>query len=292
MVPRPPGSPLFPYTTLFRSEEVVSLLAEHHGRAATLAAESRLPAAELEPMRAAAERYLEAAGDATAAIYSNAEALGHFCGAAEFADDPADQARLAEKAGDVALRLGRVDAAIGHWQDALAAEQPEGVVGGPEFIARLQRKTGGALWHRGDRAGAIERYQAGITLLKDLPSSLELVRLYGDAASLYMQTGDNMLAIYAAEKALRLAEQLGETRAASRAHGIFGRVFGRIGDTEKARSNLERSVELARGSDHSETILALLALGRHFEISEAETERAGEAYTEALALAKQVGDLP
>jgi tetratricopeptide (TPR) repeat protein len=51
-------------------------------------------------------------------------------------------------------------------------------------------------------------------------------------------------------------------------------------------------VELARGSDHGETILALLALGRHLEISEAETDRAGEAYTEALALAEQVGDLP
>src|SRR4051812_14776413 len=79
-----------------------------------------------------------------------------------------------------------------------------------------------------------------------------------------------MLAIYASEKALRLAERLGETRAASRAHGIFGRVFGRIGDTEKARSNLERSVELARGSDHGGTILALLALGPHLGISGAE----------------------
>ena len=56
-----------------------------------------------------------------------------------------------------------------------------------------------------------------------------------------------MLAIYASEKALRLAERLGEVRAASRAHGIFGRVFGRIGDTVKARENLERAVELARG---------------------------------------------
>ena len=115
------------------------------------------------------------------------------------------------------------------------------------------------------------------------------MRLYEEAAWLYLQTGDNMLAIYASEKALRLAERLGETRAASRAHGIFGRVFGRIGDTEKARSNLERSVELARGSDHGETILALLALGRHLEISEADARGAGEAYGEALALARAGG---
>ena len=91
-----------------------------------------------------------------------------------------------------------------------------------------------------------------------------------DTAWLYLQTGDNMLAIYAAEKALRLAERLGEAGVASRAHGIFGRVFGRIGDNEKARVNLERSVELARDTDPSETIVALFALGRHFELSQAD----------------------
>jgi len=101
-----------------------------------------------------------------------------------------------------------------------------------------------------------------------------------------------MLAIYASEKALRLAERLGETGAASRAHGIFGRVFGRIGDNEKAHDNLERSVELARGSDPGETIVALLALGRHLELSQADSRGAGDAYHEALDLAEQVGDLP
>ena len=139
-----------------------------------------------------------------------------------------------------------------------------------ERVADLHRKIGAGLSHKGERKAAIEHYQKGINLLKDGPPRLELVRLYEEAAWLYLHTGDNMLAIYASEKALRLAERLGETRAASRAHGIFGRVFGRIGDTEKARQNLERAVELARGSDHSETILALSALGRHLEVSEAD----------------------
>ena len=149
-----------------------------------------------------------------------------------------------------------------------------------------------ALSHKGERKAAIEHYQKGINLLKDGPPRLELVRLYEEAAWLYLHTGDNMLAIYASEKALRLAERLGETRAASRAHGIFGRVFGRIGDTEKARQNLERAVELARGSDHGETILALSALGRHLEVSEADVAGARAAYEEALALAEQMGVLP
>ena len=135
-------------------------------------------------------------------------------------------------------------------------------------MAELHRKIGAALAHKGERKQAIEHHQMGINLIKDGEPSLALVRLYEEAAWLYMQTGDNMLAIYASEKALRLAEQLGEVRAASRAHGIFGRVFGRIGDTAKARENLERAVELARGSDAHETVLALLALGHHLESSD------------------------
>ncbi len=159
-------------------------------------------------------------------------------------------------------------------------------------IGDLHRKIGAGLWHKGEREASIGHYQKGIDLLKDGPPCIELVRLYEEAASLYLHTGDNMLAIYAAEKALRLAERLGESAAASRAHLIFGRVFGRIGNPEKARENLERSVELARDSDPGEAIRALLALGNHLEVSEAEYAAAAEAYGEALALSEQVGDLP
>src|SRR4029079_2646185 len=79
---------------------------------------------------------------------------------------------------------------------------------------------------------------------------------------------------------------------AARALGISGRVFGRIGDSERARENLERSVELARESDPAEAVRALLALGYHLEISEADYDAAGEAYGEALAIALRTGDLP
>ncbi len=246
-----------------RSDEMVALLAEHYGRAAALGRESGVAPQELDAMRARALRFLEEAGDAAALLYANREAAAHYRHARAICpqDGRADGVRIGEK-----LDLERV--------------------------ADLHRKIGAALSHKGERKAAIEHYQKGINLLKDGPPRIELVRLYEEAAWLYLHTGDNMLAIYASEKALRLAERLDETRAASRAHGIFGRVFGRIGDTEKARQNLERAVELARGSDDGETILALSALGRQLEISEADVGGARAAYTEALALAEQVGMLP
>ena len=274
-----------------RSHEVVALLAEHYGRAAALGAEAGIDLEELEHITARAVRALEDAGAAAAALYANREALAHFAQALALLGPGSETtaARIGEKQGDVALRLGRVDTAIQVWEGCLDHHRRDENL---ERMADLHRKLGAALAVKGERKPAIENYQRGINLLKEGPPRLELVRLYEDAAWLYLQMGDNMLAIYASEKALRLAERLGEVRAASRAHGIFGRVFGRIGNTEKARTNLERSVELARDSDPTETILALLALGRHLELSGADPRSAGAAYEEALALAEEVGDLP
>jgi class 3 adenylate cyclase/predicted ATPase len=279
-----------------RSEGVVAMVADHYGRAAALGADADVGSDELQVINAKALGALESAGDAAASLYSNQEAIGHYETALSLGreldssgSDPAARARISEKLGDVALRLGRVDQATEVWGECLDYHRRQ------EDLARvgdLHRKIGAGLWHKGDREGSIEHYQKGIDLLKDGPACLELVRLYEEAASLYMHTGDNMLAIYASEKALRLAERLGEAGAASRAHGIFGRVFGRIGDSERARQNLERSVELARDSDPGEAVRALLTLGYHLEVSEADYEGAGAAYREALELAEQTGDLP
>jgi class 3 adenylate cyclase/tetratricopeptide (TPR) repeat protein len=274
-----------------RSEGVVAMVADHYGRAAALGADADIDPAVLEHINHRALDALEAAGDGAASLYSNQEALRHYETALSLRRelDPATRARIAEKLGDVALRLGRVDQATELWEQCLDFHRRQ------EDLARvgdLHRKIGAGLWHKGDREGSIEHYQKGIDLLKDGPPCLELVRLYEEAASLYMHTGDNMLAIYASEKALRLAERLGEAAAASRAHGIFGRVFGRIGDSERARQNLERSVELARESDPGEAVRALLTLGYHLEVSEADYRGAEAAYREALQLAEETGDLP
>ena len=273
-----------------RGEGVAALLAEHYSQAAGLAAEVHLDDLELDVLRAKALEFAEAAGDAAAALFANREALAHYESAATFAEDSEDvELRIAEKQGDLALRLGRVEVAIESWQRCLAYWRDTDQ---PQHVAELHRKIGAALAHKGDRKAAIEQHQQGINLIKDLPPTLALVHLYEEAAWLYMQVGDNMLAIYAAEKALRLAEQLQELGAASRAHGIFGRVFGRIGDTAKALENLERSVELARDTDPGEAVLALLALGHHLEHAEADYQAAQERYDEGLRLAERIGDVP
>jgi adenylate cyclase len=277
-----------------RADEVVALLAEHYGRAAALGTQIRLDELELEPMRGAALRHLEAAGDAAARLFSNEEALEHYAGATallvEHDEDVQARVRVGEKQGDVALLVGRPETALEVWRGCLDHHRTHEDL--PRIGATL-RRIGMALTQQGERRAAIEHYQQGMNLLKDGPPSLELVRLYEDAAWLYVQSGDNMLAIYASEKALRIAQQLGEAGAVSRAHGIFGRVFSRIGDAEHARENLGRAIELAReGTDPLEEILALIALANHLEVAEADYPAADRTYRDALGVAKRVGDVP
>ena len=98
-----------------RGDEVVALLAEHYGRAATLGEEVHLDAEELAPLRAKALRVPRGRRRrGRRALLQPARrspttkpppALG-------VADDAEAGAASREKQGDLALRLGRVDAAI------------------------------------------------------------------------------------------------------------------------------------------------------------------------------------
>ncbi len=274
-----------------RAEEVVALVAEHYGRAATLAEEASVPEDRMARIHVRALRSLEVAGDAAGAVHSMNEAIARYRAALDLrgGEHPDADARIGEKLADLEARSGRLDEAVAVWTQALGHHE---AVGDPVRVAALHRKIGAALWHGGDRDGAIEHYQAGINLLRDGEPCVELVELYEEAATLYLNTGDNMLAVYASERALRLAERLAEPRVASRAYAIFGRVFGRIGDQAKARENLECSVELSRGLSPDETVRALLALGDYLDVAEADYAAAQRAWEEALAIAQEIGDLP
>ena len=272
-------------------ERFAALLAEHYVTAAELGEQASFPPEELARIRASAARASEASGDVAAAVYSNAEAIAHYENALRFPSglDAEGRARVEESLGDTAFRAGHVGDAIAGWSRALTFQEEDGT---PARAGELHRKIGSGLWHKGDRETSIAHFQQGIDLLKDGEPCGELIELYEDAASFYVETGDNLLAIYAAEKAQRLAEDLGESAAATRAHLTFGRVFGRVGDLAGARRSFERAVELARRDNPAAAMRALLALGRHLEVAEADYPAARETCEEALRLADELGDVP
>ncbi len=253
-------------------------------------AEVHLPAPELARMRDAALVHCIRAGDVAAGLFSNREALARYRAASGFAapDDPI-RFQIAEQSGDVQSRLGRVGEAIEAWQGCIEHHRSRAET---ERVAEIHRKIAAALVHHGERDAAVKQLQRGINMIKDGPPSVALARLFGEAATLYMQVGANMLAAYAAERALNVAEQLGQPRVASRAYGINGRVLGRIGDVSRARESLERAVDLVRESDPEEAVFALLAAGQNMEVCEGDYEGAEGRYREALGLAERIGALP
>jgi hypothetical protein len=101
-----------------------------------------------------------------------------------------------------------------------------------------------------------------------------------------------MLAVYAAERAVGVTTKLGEPRAASRAHAIFGRVFGRLGDAERAREQLGRALDLAKQADEFEELRALRSLADHVDGAESKAAEAAGLYEQALELARRIGDVP
>ena len=222
------------------------MVAEHYGRAAALGAAADLDPAELERDRGAGARRARGGRRRLRLAVLQPGGAGPLRDRARRSRPTStrDRARIAEKLGDVACGSA-ASTAGGRGLGAVPRVPPRR--GGPGPGRRPAPQDRRRPLAQGRPRGVDRALPAGIDLLKDGPPCIELVRLYEEAASLYMHTGDNMLAIYASEKALRLAERLGEAAAASRAHGIFGRVFGRIGDSSgRARTSSARSSWRAR----------------------------------------------
>ena len=209
-------------------------------------------------------QFLEEAGDAAARAVreprGGSRTTGTRAGLARD-DEPATVARIGEKLGDVvapARPRRRGDRASGASASSTTARRRTSSAS-PTCTARSARRCR-------TRASARRRSSTtrrASTCCKDGAAGCELVRLYEEAAWLYLHTGDNMLAIYASEKALRLAERLGETaRRQPRARDLRPRVRAhRRHARRRARTSSARSSSRAAPT-HGETILALLGAGR------------------------------
>src|SRR5204863_238346 len=152
-----------------RAEGVAGMVGEHYGRSAVLGEDAGIAEGELDEISRRAIASLEAAGGIAASLYSNLEALGHYEMALSIRRslDPATRARIAERLGDVALRLGRVDRAVELWGQCLDYHRRE------EDLARGEHREGS----EADYDGAAEAYGEALSMAErtgDLPSQVEL----------------------------------------------------------------------------------------------------------------------
>lgn len=140
-----------------------------------LARHYRGAASEVDAERA--RQVLAAAGEQALLMHANREAVRHLSAALELhrADGRADGVgSVLAQLGDALERIGEHAAAVGVWEEALAAAAAAGAV---LDAGRLHRRLAEAEWQRGRLAEMRSHLRAGLSILSDRPPSRELTEL-------------------------------------------------------------------------------------------------------------------
>ena len=148
------------FETVWGGEEgdVIEVVASHYLEAYNLAPQD--PDAAM--VRGRAADVLAQAGERAASLAANAEAERYFDQASQLVGDPAREAELRDRAGTVAWRSGRTEAAVDNYQRAIALYDSEGQ-------SRASARVSGHLARleamRGQIDQAIERWRHAFAVL-------------------------------------------------------------------------------------------------------------------------------
>jgi DNA-binding CsgD family transcriptional regulator len=224
-------------------------LALHRRALAALAAGERPDAARLaHHAEAAADvdavlRYAPAAGERAAMLGSHREAAAQFARALRHgAGLPSDRrAELLERRSYECYLTHDIPGAVDARRRAL---DEHGAAGDLRRQGDAHRWLSRLAWFGGDNAAAEEEARRAVELLERLEPGRELAMAYSNMAQLRMLASDQPGAIIWGERALELAERLGETEIVVHALNNMGAAeleYEIPGGIEK----LERSLELA-----------------------------------------------
>jgi adenylate cyclase len=207
-------------------------------------------------------RYLIAAGERARVIYANQDAIRHYEQAletlAECAGCEPERQLVHERLGDLLRHAGAGEAALAHYEAALASLAAGGDRPGQ---ARLHRSIGSLRWTAGDRERALASCAAGLALLEGQERHIEHAHLCQEMGRMSFRAGDNRGAVEWAERALAHAETLaaglddeasaaGDSRtdvmaAVAHAYNTLGIALARLGRPAEAVAHIERSVAVA-----------------------------------------------
>jgi DNA-binding CsgD family transcriptional regulator/tetratricopeptide (TPR) repeat protein len=216
--------------------------------------------AEAAGMGDAVLRYAPAAAERAAALRAHREAAAQYARALRFADQlpPAQRADLYERRAYECYLTGLLDEAIAATQAALALRRETGEV---EKFGDVLRWLSRLHWFVGDSAAAEQTAREALAILEGLPPGTELARAYTNLAQLRMLSQEAEEAISWGERAIALAERIGDPEILAHALSNVGAAKLSVED-ETGRPLLERSLALTKGhgyEDHVSRALGLLA---------------------------------
>ena len=250
------------------AERDVALLAHH---------------AEAAGDREAMLEFAIAAAEQAAALHAHREAAAQYARALRFADRllAAERARLFEGHSVACCLIDRGDEAVAARQAALDIWRS---LGDPLKEGENLRWLSYTYWLQGRGAETEAAAIAALDLLEPLPPGPELAMAYSNLAQLRMLDNDLDETLLWGNRAIALAEQLGETETLVHALANVG-TMRLYAEDEGGEEELTRSVDLALDSrlfDYAGRALTLLALT---SLSVVQLDKAERQVAAAIAFA-------
>ncbi len=238
----------------------------------------QLPRLAGEP-REAAEQFRIAAKHA-ASLLAHADAIAHLETA--LALDAVDAAAVHERIGDLRTLVGDYGGALASYETAAA--ESEG-----RALAALEQKLGGVHGRRGDWERSEARLAAALDAVPPGDSGLR-ARIVADLALSLHHARRSDEAAATANEARELAEAAADGRALAQAHNMLGVLARTDGDLRTARTELQRSIALAKELDEAPAEVAALNNLALAERDAGELDRALELTGAARKLCAAYGD--
>jgi class 3 adenylate cyclase/tetratricopeptide (TPR) repeat protein len=264
-------------------DEVVEVVAAH-----LLAAYRADPDADDGGViRQSAAAALVRAGERAASLAASLEAQRYFEQAAELADDAVDQARLIERAGVMARGGARSEAAIAHFERAMALFEEAGE---RHQAARVSARLGEAMWDRGKLVEPLEQMDAALELLSSEEPDADLAALAAQVGRFRFFSGDLQRAMDRVETALRLAEELNLPDVLSHALNTKGIILANSGRFTEGGALIAFALDIALEND-----VPTEALRGYNNVADIQArldryERSAAVYGDGLTLARRVGN--
>ncbi|MGH2627462.1 MAG: ATP-binding protein [Anaerolineales bacterium] len=212
---------------------------EGNGRVDQLAYHS-LKARELEK----AAHYAELAGERAAQMCAFREAIAHYEVALELREGagPREKADLLDRLGQAAHPVGVSSVTFRYWKEARALYEE---IGDVPKMAEMDLRLSRISWEAGDPGGAFAHAQSALAGLEAGPPSKNLAYAYSTLSQLHMLSSRPQESIRWGEKAIALAEQLGDDRTKAHSLNNIGVSLGELGQVERGLACLEESLEIA-----------------------------------------------
>ncbi len=213
---------------------------------------------------AQAGQYARLAADKAVRMHAYREALAHYETALELleTDDPRDKAGLLELLAGAAWALEDVNLPLRYLQEA---QRLYAQLGDRRKVGEISYWLGFATWSQGETEAAFAHTRAALAVLEAEPPSSQLAMAYGMLSRLFMLTTRPHESITWGEKALQLAEALGDDDVRANALNNIGVSLVLLGEIQRGIAFLEGSLELAKrvGTSVFTTGRAYINLGAH-----------------------------